>query len=185
MPASSLVERTSLPEALGLVLKTIEKRSDGDERALTLKEISKETGLNPRTVRKAVSLLEQTKQFLDHKDLRIIRAGSRILLEMDQKKVKMMELPDDIQKLIIRTKYFPQPSREDEIQVYLYLKKAFDTKSAVFLEYTPIVRKLMKQQRIEKVRGGGEEEPKFHLTEIGKMVATGALDIYPELERVV
>jgi transcription initiation factor IIE alpha subunit len=61
MPASNLVERTSLPEALGLVLKTIEKRDDGEERALTLKEISKETELNPRTVRKAVSLLEETK----------------------------------------------------------------------------------------------------------------------------
>jgi transcription initiation factor IIE alpha subunit len=61
MPANNLVERTSLPEALGLVLKTIEKRDDGEERALTLKEISKETGLNPRTVRKAVSLLEETK----------------------------------------------------------------------------------------------------------------------------
>jgi DNA-binding transcriptional regulator YhcF (GntR family) len=179
MPASNLVERTSLPEALGLVLKTIEKSDE--ERALTLKEISKETGLNPRTVRKAVSLLEETKQFLDHKDLRIIRGGSGILLQIDQKKVKMMELPDDIQKLIIRTKYFPQPSREDEIQVYLYLKKAFDSKSAVFLENTPSVRKLMKQERIEKVQG---EEPKFYLTEIGKMVALGALDIYPELERV-
>jgi hypothetical protein len=95
----------------------------------------------------------------------------------------MMELPDDIQKLIIRTKYFPQPSREDEIQVYLYSKKAFDSKSAVFLETTPIVRKLMKQERLEKVRE--EKESRFYLTEIGKMVALGALDIYPELEQEV
>jgi hypothetical protein len=96
----------------------------------------------------------------------------------------MMELPDDIQKLIIRTKYFPQPSREDGIQVYLYSKKAFDSKSAVFLETTSIVRKLMKQERLEKVREE-EEESRFYLTEIGKMVALGALDIYPELEQEV
>jgi hypothetical protein len=95
----------------------------------------------------------------------------------------MMELLDDIQKLIIRTKYFPQPPREDEIQVYLYSKKAFDSKSAVFLEITPIVRKLMKQELLEKVRE--EEESRFYLTEIGKMVALGALDIYPELEQEV
>jgi hypothetical protein len=100
----------------------------------------------------------------------------------EKKKVKMMELPDDIQKLIIRTKYFPQPSREDEIQVHLYSRKAFDSRSAAFLEYTPAVRKLMKEERIEKARGG---EPKFYLTDIGKMLALGALDIYPELEQVL
>lgn len=94
----------------------------------------------------------------------------------------MTELPDDIQKLIIRTKYYPQPTREDEIQVHLYSRKAFDGKSAVFLEVTPIVRKLVKQERIENVRGEGTS--KFYLTEIGKMVALGALDIYPELGQI-
>ncbi|MHB8568105.1 MAG: hypothetical protein ACYC7D_15135 [Nitrososphaerales archaeon] len=180
MRTNSLIERTSLPEALGIVIKTIEKRND--ERALTLKEISKETGLNPRTVRKTISLIEETKQFLERKDLRIIRGGSGILIQTDKKKVKMMDLPDDIQKFIIRTKYFPQPTREEEIQVYLYSRKAFDGKSALFLEDTPIVRELLKHERIEKTRG---EEPKFYLTEIGKMVALGALDVYPELERVI
>lgn len=48
-----------------------------------------------------------------------------------------MDLPDDMQRFMIRTKYFPQPSREDEIQVNLYMRKAFDEKSAVFLESTP------------------------------------------------
>ncbi len=118
---------------------------------------------------------------MEHEDLRIVSGGSGILVQTEKKKIKMMELPDDIQKLIIRTKYFPQPSREDEIQVYLYSRKAFDSKSAAFLENTPIVRKLMKQERLEKVRG---EESRFYLTDIGKMVALGALDIYPELERV-
>ena len=149
---------------------------------LTLREISKETGLNPRTVRKTIALLEEAKHFLERKDLRIIRSGSGILVQSDKKKVKMTELPDDIQKLIIRTKYYPQPTREDEIQVHLYSRKAFDGKSAVFLEVTPIVRKLVKQERIENVRGEGTS--KFYLTEIGKMVALGALDIYPELGQI-
>ena len=181
MAVSKLIERTSLPEALSIVIKTLERRTNS-ERPLTLREISKETGLNPRTVRKTISLLEETKQFLKRKDVQIIRGGSGTLVQTEEKKVKMTELPGDIQKFIIRTKYFPQPSREDEIQVYLYLRKAFDGESAVFLEDTPTVRKLMKLERIGKTLG---EEPKFYLTDIGKMVAIGALDIYPELEQVL
>ena len=94
----------------------------------------------------------------------------------------MMELPDDIQKLIIRTKYFPQPSREDEIEVHLYSHKAFDDESAIFLEDTPMLRHLIDLERIKKSHG---EKSRFYLTDIGKMVALGALDIYPELGKML
>lgn len=177
---STSIERTPLVEALRIVIQTLENTNE--ERPFTLKEISRETGLNPRTVRKTILLLEQMKQFLKHKDMQIIKGGLGTLVLAEEKKTKMLELPDDIQKFIIRTKYFPQPSREDEIQVYLYSRKAFDDKSAVFLEVTPIVRKLMKQDRIGKTRG---EEQKFYLTDIGRMVALGAVDIYPELEKII
>lgn len=177
---NGLVERTPLPEALNTVIKALERKTKS-QRPLTLKEISKETGLNPRTVRKTITLLEETKQFLKHRDLQIIRSDAGTLVQAEEKKLKMMELPDDIQRFIIRTKYFPQSSREDEIQVFLYSRKAFNRKSSVLLEDTPVVRKLMKEQRIVK----DEDAPKFYLTDIGKMVALGALDIYPELQKIL
>ena len=176
---SSSIQRTPLVEALQIVIHTLENTKE--EKPLTLGDITNKTGLNPRTVRKTISLLEETRDFFGRKDVRIIKGGSRTLLQTEGKKIKMIDLPDDVQKLIIRTKYFPQPSRADEIQVHLYSRRAFDNKSAIFLEDSPLVRQLVRQERIERARG---EERKFYLTDIGKMVALGALDIYPELGKI-
>jgi hypothetical protein len=69
----------------------------------------------------------------------------------------------------IRTKYFPQPSIEQEILVHLFLKKAFEKKSATFLDSTQsIMKELLRAENIVTTK-----DSKMYLTEIGKMVAQG------------
>ncbi|MDA4130805.1 MAG: hypothetical protein OK457_08550 [Thaumarchaeota archaeon] len=89
----------------------------------------------------------------------------------------MLNLPEDVQHMLIKTKYFPLPSREQEILVYLFLKKAFDKKSATFLDNSQsIVKDLLKAENIAMT-----DDSKMYLTDIGKMVSQGTLEIYPEL----
>lgn len=45
------------------------------------------------------------------------------------------------------------------------------------------MKQLLKQERVEKV--SPKEESRFYLTDIGRMVAMGALDIYPELNTIL
>ena len=173
-------ERTSLPEAVTIVLRTLRKTDR--EKPLTVNDIVKKTKLNARTVKKTVDVLEQTHEAFSKEDLVVMKLSSgATLLAMEPRQIGMLSLPEDVQKMIIRTKYFPQPSREQEILVHLLLREAIDKSSAINLnESDPIVSSLVEAENIEKTK----DDHKFYLTEIGKMVANGTLEIYPELRTI-
>ena len=78
--------------------------------------------------------------------------------------------------MLIRTKYFPVPSKEENIVTYLYLREALGKDNAVNLPENDILEQLVDAEQIQKAESG------YYLTEIGKMVAIGALEIYPELK---
>src|SRR5208283_1780866 len=125
--------RTSLPAAVGIILETIMKKSSRS-KPFTVKDIVRETHLNPRTVRKSISILEQTHEVFSKENLVISRTNSGMFLTMEPRQVGMLNLPEDVQRMLIRTKYFPQASRDQEILVFLYLRKAFNPKSAIYLD---------------------------------------------------
>jgi DNA-binding IscR family transcriptional regulator len=168
-------ERTSLSEAVSMVLGTLK-----NERALTANDIARETHLNPRTVRKTISVLEETHSIFQKEKLVISKTSSGVYLTIEPRQIGLLNLPEDVQHMLIRTKYFPQPSRDQETLVYLFLKKAFDKKSATFLDNSQsIVKDLLKAQNIAIT-----DDSKMYLTDIGKMVAQGTLEIYPELNSI-
>ncbi|MGH9876640.1 MAG: hypothetical protein ACRD5H_03305 [Nitrososphaerales archaeon] len=79
------------------------------------------------------------------------------------------------EKKFIRDKSF---SKEEEVLAYLLLHNAVDPRSAIPMQKNNILEKLVKAEHIEEKRG------RYHLTSVGKMVAQGALKLYPELKTV-
>ncbi|RLG96500.1 hypothetical protein DRO28_05495, partial [Candidatus Bathyarchaeota archaeon] len=114
---------------------------------------------------------------LQDKRLDIIKANKTKIVQL-KRRYGLLSLPEDIQKLIVRAVYFPTPSREEELLVHLLLKEAWTPEKAIDLERTEIVEKLLKQGQLL------ESEGKFYLSDEGKIVAQGALKLYPELQKL-
>ena len=131
------VERTSFPEAVKAVLSTLEKGE-----AFSVTHLSRETGLNRRTVEKVLSLLCEVQKSLQDKRLDIIKANKTKIVQL-KRSYGLLSLPENIQKLIVRAVYFPTPSREEELLVHLLLKEAWTPEKAIDLERTEIVEKLL------------------------------------------
>jgi hypothetical protein len=91
----------------------------------------------------------------------------------------LLNLPENLQKLIIRTAYYPSPSREEEILVYAYTKDASSPEKAIEINESTLVKKLLKQGQLMK-----SEDRRIYLSDEGKIVAEGALNLYPELKNI-
>ncbi len=165
--------RTSFPEAIRKILDTLSR----SEENFTITSLSSSTGLNRRTVEKVLDIVLETQGVLEYKKLSVEKLNKVKMLRMEEKS-GLLSLPDNIQKLIIRSAYFPTPSREEEIIVHLYLERAISRKKAIHLEKSNLVGKLIEQGQL------AEEQGKIYLTEEGITVAKGALDLYPELRTI-
>lgn len=162
-------ERTSFPNAMIKVLDALEK---GDGFSIT--SLSGEAKLNRRTVEKVIDILEHVQKHFSEKQIEVIRINNMKIVQLT-KRVGLLGLPEDLQKLIIKTAYYPIPSREEEILVYLYSKGAKNPDKAIPLEKTKIVNKLLKQgQLLESGKG-------IYLSDEGEIITRGALKLYPEL----
>lgn len=87
----------------------------------------------------------------------------------------MLSLPEKIRHLIIKA-YYPTISREEEVLTYLLAHNATDASSKIKMDKDQTLVKLIKAGHVEEKNG------KFYLTNMGKMVANGALILYPELK---
>jgi len=167
-------KRTSFPDAVTSILNALKKKD-----WYSISHLSRETNLNRRTVEKALALLEEVQKELLENKLDIVELQKTKIVQL-RKKEGLLSLPESLQKLIIKTAYFPVPSREEEVLVYLYLKKALSPETAIKMEKSAIVEKLLKQgQLLEK------DDGLIYLSDEGMIVAKGALKIYPELEDVI
>jgi len=168
------MERTSCQEAVKVMLATLKS---GDP--FSISQLSRETGLNRRTIKKSLDILtEAQKQFLGKK-LDVIKLGQTVMIQLSEKG-GLLNLPEELQNLIIRTAYYPTPSREEEVMVYLYREQAFSPEKACKLERMPLMQKLIEQgQIIETVK---ENVHAQYLSDEGKIIAKGALKLYPEIE---
>jgi DNA-binding transcriptional regulator YhcF (GntR family) len=176
-------DRTSLPDAVKLVLELLKHR-DRSEVPLTIQEIAKKSGLNPRTVSKVIQILEETYDVFSKEDLVVLKTSTGTFVEVEPKQPNLLSLPEDVQKMLIRTKYFPQPSREQETLVHLLLKGAVNENSGAYLEKTPLVTQLLETENIAAIPESKGSAGVYYLTDIGRMVAEGSLAIYPELKTV-
>jgi hypothetical protein len=101
------------------------------------------------------------------------------LIEINEKS-GLLDLPETIQNLIIRIVYYPNPSKEETILTHMFLKEAISPEKAISLEKDATVRKLVKQGQVLEI----ERALRFYLSDEGKIVAEGALKLYPELKEL-
>ena len=110
--SAEVVSRTSWPDA---VVKVVQVLHENRSQPMTIQEIAKQTALNWRTVEKTTTLLRKMSD-LSVADFVFYSKGRTLMVELKPEKQKdrfgMLDLPSDVQNLVIRTRYFPQPSKE-------------------------------------------------------------------------
>jgi hypothetical protein len=167
------MERKSFPEATKIVLDTL-----GKGESFSISELSKQAGLNRRTVEKSLEVLAIAQNYFLERKLEITPLRHAKIVQLS-KRSGLLNLPENLQKLIIRTVYYPSPSREEEILVYAYIKDAFSPEKAIEITKSTLVKKLLKQGQLIK-----NEDGRIYLSDEGKIVAEGALNLYPELKNI-
>jgi hypothetical protein len=168
-------QRTSLREAVKTVMDIMETKKG----PLSVSALSQETGLNRRTVEKVLGLLMDTQDYFLRKSLRLVEMNHAKLVEINERS-GLLGLPENIQRLIVRAAYYPSPSKEEMILVHLCLREATSPEKAVAFKKDAVIRKLVKQGQLLEV----ERTLRFYLSDEGKIVAHGALKLYPELEEL-
>ncbi len=164
--------RTSFPDAVKIVMDTLKK-----ERSLSVNALSKKTGLNRRTVEKCLKLLLEIQSNFQGISLGSVESDWRKLVEVKER-TGLLGLPENVQRLIIRTIYYPNPSEEEIVLIHLLLNEAVSPEKAVSLGKSRATQKLVEQGQISQTNG------KLYLSDEGKIVAQGALQVYPELNEI-
>lgn len=163
--------RTSFPRAVEAVLDHLETH----RRVHTVSSLARDVKLNRRTVEKAVELILKTQHFVEQ--YRILLEGlERVRMLRIIERGGLSSLPSAVQKMVIRTLYFPNPSREQELLTHLLLRGATGPKEAVKLPGDRLGAELEKAGHIAQIDG------RFYLTRDGRRIAEGTLSLYPELK---
>jgi len=87
-----------------------------------------------------------------------------------------LSLPEKVRRLIIKASYYPTISYEEEILTYLLVRDATKAASRIKMNKDQTLARLIKAGHVE------EQGNKFYLTNMGQIVANGALLLYPELK---
>ena len=164
--------RKDIVTATTMVLETLKSGEP-----FTLNKLTARTGLNFRTVKKVLELLERSQSALLEKKIDVLHADKLTVIQMKEK-TGLASLPEHVQHLIIKTAYYPTVSREEEILSYLLLQNAVDARSRLVMQKDVTLEELVEAGHIE------EKDGRYYLTSVGKMVAEGALKLYPELKTV-
>lgn len=164
--------RTSFPEAVKIILETLKK-----EKSLSVNALSRETKLNRRTVEKSLKLLLEIQPYFQEIKLGSVESDWRKLVDVKDR-TGLLGLPENVQRLIIRTIYYPNPTEEEIVLIHLLLNEAFSSAKALSLSPSRATQKLVEQGQISEANG------RLHLSDEGKIVAQGALQIYPELSEI-
>ena len=163
------MSRTDLTSATIQIMNTIE-----DGESYTLNNLCKETKLNFRTVKKILNLIEIFQEQLESKKINITRSNHLIRVQA-KAKTGMTSMPTNMQKMLIRTSYHPEPDRDDEVLVYLLQKGATKKTSAIQMDSSMILDELVVAEHVIK------KGKKYYLSDMGATTARGAISLYPEL----
>ncbi len=165
-----LSERTSLPDAMIKVLETLKE----NETSYTVNRLVSETKLHRRTVEKVLGLLEQLQEYFKQTRLDVEQLN-RIKIVRMQREVGLASLPERTQRLIVKSVYLPEPTKEQRVNAYAFLHNATSRGKSIELEQSDTVNTLVKQGQLL------EQDGKFYLSDEGVTVAKGTLDLFPEL----
>ncbi len=171
VPARS---RTDFPTAVERILEILESGEP-----YTLNRLTQESGLNFRTVKKAVELLQKSQKLLRERILEVSTAEKLTIIRARERAGGLALYPEKIQQLIIRTAYYPTVSREEEILAYLFIANASDASRAVDIPEDSKLGGLLEAEHVARTPGG-----RYYLTSDGQTIARGALRLYPELKDV-
>ncbi len=161
--------RTDLTSATLQIMKTLQ-----NGEVYTLNKISEKTELNFRTVQKAFKLIEACQTQLESKKINITHLNNAIHIEMKTKS-GITSMPMNIQKMLIRTSYYPTPDRNEEILVYLLQHDATKSTSAIQLNSSILLDELVAAEHVIK------KGKKYYLSDMGAITAKGTMSLYPEL----
>lgn len=161
--------RTDLSKATLQIMKTIQ-----NGETYTLNKISEKTELNFRTVQKALLLIESCQKQLESKKINITHSEHATQIQMKEKN-GITSMPLNIQKMLIRTSYYPTPDRNEEVLVYLLQNGAIKNTSAIQMDSSKILDELVTAEHVIK------KAKKYYLSEMGAITAKGAMSLYPEL----
>ena len=146
--------------------------------SFTLNKLTKETGLDFRTVKKVMEFLEKSQSTFLEKKIDVLRSDKLTIIQMKER-AGLASLPEHIQHLIIRTAYYPTVSRDEEVLAYLLIHNATNMNSGVYMEKDRTLMELVEAGHV------GTKNGKYYLTSVGKTVAEGALKLYPELKSII
>lgn len=158
------------------VFKTLEVLKDGE--SYTQNKLAQKTDLNTRTINKILIMLTDVQNTLREKEIDISEMENAKIIRMNDRS-GLASFPEKIQSLILKTVYNPTTSREEEILTYLWLSNAVDIKSSISIPENKILSELVDAEFITKTK-----DRKFYLTSDGKVIAKGALKLYPELREM-
>lgn len=145
--------------------------------SFTISKLASESNLNFRTVKKVLEILRSGQASLSGKQLEVSALDNVTIVQLKEK-TGLALFPEAIQNLIIKTSHYPAASREEEILVYLFLKNAKAPEHAISIPGGKILDELVEAEHVGKVGN------RFCLTEDGSYIAKGALELYPELEKI-
>jgi len=170
------VGRTPLDEAIKEIFKLLVER----EKSYSITGLARESGLHRKTVQKCIELLADLEdRWLEDYKLKLHEIDNRKFIALERR-TGLLSYPDEVQKFIIKAKYFPMPSEETYIILNLYIKDASSREKAVQVEETvedEMLKKLIKQEKIKKKQDGT-----YYLSDEGITIAKGALQLYPYLK---
>src|SRR5215207_1581743 len=168
--------RTPFDEACETIMKILAEK----QKVYSITSLAKEVKLHRNTVEKCIDLLlKLEKNGLENYRLKLENVDNKKII-MIQRRTGLLSYPEDIQRLIIKAKYFPLPSPEGYVLLHLYLKNATTLKDAIKIESDKekTINRLIKQGQIKKSRKG-----LIFLSDEGIIVAKGTLDIFPDLKK--
>ncbi len=163
------MSRTDLTSATIEIMKTI-----ANGKPYTLNKLSEKTELNFRTVQKAVVLIEEFQKQFESKKINITYLGNSTHIQMKSKN-GITSMPIHVQKMLMRTTYYPTPDRNEEVLVYLLQNHATIPSSAIHMNSNVILDELVSAEYVIK------KGKKYYLSEMGIITAKGAISLYPEL----
>lgn len=165
--------RTSLDEACESIIKFLLK----EQKLYSITGLARDLKLHRNTVEKCIQLLLKMEELaLDEYRLKLNIVDNKKIIALE-KRIGLLSYPQEIQNLIIKKNYFPDPSSEISLLADLYLKGAISFRKGIKIKRDEIITKLIKQGQLKTSKNGV-----IWLTDEGIIVAKGTLKTYPELK---
>lgn len=165
--------RTDFPTA---VQKTLEILKTGE--SFTQNKLAERTDLNFRTVQKILQHIQEIQEYLKDNEIDVSESDSFKLIRMRERS-GLASFPGHIQKMIVKTVYYPTISNEEEILVYLLLNNANTEQNSIEMNLDRTLKKLISAEYVIHTNND-----RYYLSEDGKTIAIGALELYPEIKTI-